>query len=162
MRGERRLKVLFVCLGNICRSPVLHHILKQKVEKEGLSTVIEVDSSAVESWNIGDDIDPRMREAALKNGYQFPSHKAKLFKASMLSQYDYIFVVTNEIIDRIKKAAKPEERKKILLATHYSKTHKGKEIQDPYYGDQKLFEEVFQMIDEVIDETLVALKKELS
>lgn len=155
------MKILFVCLGNICRSPALHHLMKKKIEDNGDSEILEVDSCAISSWNLGDDVDPRMLKEAEKQGALFPKHKAKLFKKKFYKEYDYIFVVTEEIRDHLKQSATKAEAKKVLLATHFSSTYKGKEIPDPYYGSQTDFKKVYKMIETVVDETFLQLKKQL-
>lgn len=104
-------------------------------------------------------MDPRIRASAEKEGMTFQKHKAKLFRKEMLKHYDYVFVVTKELVEKLQKSASSEEQKKILLATHLSSTYAGKDIPDPYYGGEELFDEVFSMIHTVVDEILLELKK---
>jgi len=154
------MKILFVCVGNICRSPLLHHLLKHKLKNGALKNSIEVDSCGISSWNLGEDMDERMRKSAEERGISFDKHVAKVFRSEMFQKYDYIFVVTNEILDHLQKVATSEEKKKVLLATAFSQTHQGEEIPDPYFGGQSHFDEIYEMIDTVIDETIIRLKKE--
>ena len=153
-------KILFVCIGNICRSPLLHHLLKKKLELEGVGDQIVVDSCGISAWHVGEDMDERMRLAAKQKGHNFELHKAKLFQREMLQEYDYIFVVTKELLDHLSQKASSGEKSKILMATHFSPSFKNEEIPDPYYGGQSHFDEIYQMIDTIVDETLAALKKE--
>lgn len=135
----------------------MHHLLKYKIKDGALKNVVEVDSCAISSWNLGENMNPKIRAAAEKAGYRLGEHKAKLFRKEMLKEYDYIFVVTEEILDHLKSMASEEDKEKILLATHFSLKHKGSEIPDPYYGDEACFEKVFQMMHTVIDELLLKL-----
>ena len=154
------IRILFVCVGNICRSPAMHHLMKKKIEERGFTHLIEVDSAAISNWNTGDEMSEKMREAAKKQGFFFGKHKAKTFARSMYQEYDYIFVVTQEILNHLREeATTEEEKKKVLLATTFSSTYAGKEIPDPYRHGQEDYDEVFNMIHTVIDELLEKLTK---
>jgi protein-tyrosine phosphatase len=149
------MKILFVCVGNICRSPAMHHLMKKKIEEKGLTHLIEVDSSAISNWNTGDEMSEKMREAAKKEGFFFGKHRAKTFSRQMYKEYDYIFVATNEILNHLREEAATEgEKKKIFLATAFSPSCPGKEIPDPYRHGQEDYDQVFHMIHVIINELL--------
>lgn len=156
------MKIMFICLGNICRSPLLHHLLKFKLKNLGISDRVEIDSCGTTAWNLGDDMNPRVRAEAKKRGFKFGEHRAKLFQDEMLAEYDYIFVVTPELMEVVKEHASEGEKEKVLLATHFSSKHKEMAIPDPYYGDDDLVEKVFQMIQSVVDDLAEKLQKELT
>lgn len=153
-------KVLFVCIGNICRSPVQQYVFEEIAKKLGLEGEFVFDSCGISSWHIGEDADPRMRLSAEKKRYSFPKHRAKLFQRKYFQEFDYIFAVTEEVYETLSSKARGEyEKSKIHLATHFSERHKGKEIPDPYTMEQKDFDAVLEMIEELAEETLCKLGK---
>jgi protein-tyrosine phosphatase len=159
---KKQIKIMFMCLGNIIRSPLLHYLLEKRLEEEGLQGKIVVDSCALTSFHVGKDMDPRMRHLAEREGHPLPKHKAKLFKPEMLKECDYLFVVTKEILEVVQETATKEEVKKILLATHFSPEYLDKDIGDPYYGGSDYFLKIFRMVDAVVDDLVIEFKKRIA
>src|SRR5690606_12022721 len=87
-----RYKILFVCTGNICRSPLAHAVFAQIVEQDGIGLQFLLESAGTHGYHIGEDADPRMRETASRHGYAF-SHPARQVRASDLEEYDLIFAM---------------------------------------------------------------------
>ncbi|MBM3202036.1 MAG: low molecular weight phosphotyrosine protein phosphatase [Chlamydiae bacterium] len=143
-------KVLFVCLGNICRSPAQQYISTQLAK----NSEFIFDSCAVSNWNSGDEMDPSMRRVLEKRGYSLPKHQAKVFQREYFQEFDYIFAATEEIYEFLSSHAKKNERERIYLATHFSDSYRGMEIPDPYAKGDKDFEQVVTMIEEIAKETL--------
>lgn len=155
-------KVLFVCIGNICRSPCQQYLFEAVAKKKGLEKKILFDSCAISSWHIGSDMHPKIRNAAEKKKYSFPKHEAKIFRPNFYKEFDYIFTVTGEIYETLKGAARtPEEKNKVYMATHFSDSYKDQEVPDPYYGGTEDFEKVVTMIETTAEETLSKLEKSL-
>lgn len=142
------MKVLFVCLGNICRSPAAEAILKQKAEERGLS--LEVSSSAVGDWHVGQLRDPRTRDAGAKRGLAI-SGRAKLFKIEDMHDYDYIFAVDRQVLHHLQRFITPGQKAKVALITKYSPSFPDMEIPDPFYGNEAAFENVFDILDDACE-----------
>ena len=95
MMKQGKHTVLFICLGNICRSPAAEGIMKSLVEKAGLSDEFEIDSAGIGSWHVGQLPDSRMRKCGAEHGYRFDSH-ARQFQRSDFKRFDTIVVMDNE------------------------------------------------------------------
>ena len=139
---------MFVCLGNICRSPAGEGILKELAEKEGYSESLHVESSGTGSWHIGSKPDSRMREAASKRGIDLNS-RAQKFQSHFFDGFDYILAADDHILEELQALAGDEESKeKLYLINDFSKTFRGQSVPDPYYGGDQGFEKVFDMLEE--------------
>lgn len=135
----------FICFGNICRSPALAAIFKSLAEKKGVADRFFIDSMALTTYYLGKPADLRMCKAAEKKQIGV-KHISKLFRPSDFQHFDIVFPVTDQAVDILKDIASSEEdRKKILLATAFSKTFKNQDIPDPYYDGPKAFDLVVEM-----------------
>jgi len=146
-------KILFVCLGNICRSPAAEGVFKQKVKDRDLEKLFVVDSAGTGGWHVGNLADPRMRETALSRGIELTSRSRKIEKSD-LYEFDHILVMDNENLDAVKSLIKDHKnpiKSKISLILSYSKNSQLKEVPDPYYGGQKGFDKVLDLLDDAID-----------
>lgn len=145
------IKILFVCLSNICRSPTLQAVLQKKINQKKLQSNFFVDSCGIGYWHIGSKADPRAIKAAKKKGYDI-NHISKLFHTKAFQKFDYILVVDNEIKNSLKELAKtPKERAKIFLATVFTKELEGEEIPDPYLKNEDAFDEVVEISEKISD-----------
>lgn len=141
-------KVLFVCLGNICRSPAAEAVLKSMAEKKGLQDQLLITSCGIGDWHVGKPADSRMRKAATDRGI-FINTKAKMFVPTFLEEFDYIFVADHEILEHLHRFAKnPEEKAKIHLMTAYSKSYAGQAVPDPYYEGVAGFDYVMDILED--------------
>ena len=146
-------KILFVCLGNICRSPAAEGIFKQKVKNRDLEQLFVVDSAGTGSWHVGNLPDQRMREAALSRGIELTSRSRKI-EENDLYEFDHILVMDNDNLAAVKSLIKDHKNpinSKIKLILSYLKNSQFKEVPDPYYGGQKGFDEVLDLLDDAID-----------
>jgi protein-tyrosine phosphatase len=141
------VSVMFVCLGNICRSPagegVLKHFLEEKSDLD-----IYIESCGMGDWHVGQPPDKRMQEAALARGIHLTS-RAQKFSEEMFDRFDYIFVADKEVLKNLcHYAKKTEHKEKISLMTLYSSTYQGQEVPDPYYLSNGAFELVLDMLED--------------
>ena len=151
------IKVLFVCLGNICRSPLAEAIFKHKVEKLGLSDRIQSDSAGTSNYHIGEDPDHRSIQVAIR--HQVPiTHKGRQLHHKDGETFDYILAMdkTNhrDIIHML--ADRPEG---LYLMREFDEQAKGADVPDPYYGGEDGFEQVFGMLDRSLDVFLNMIRK---
>jgi protein-tyrosine phosphatase len=151
--------VLFVCLGNICRSPAAEGILRHLAHKEGLD--IHIESCGLGDWHAGNLPDERMREASKNRGYTLSS-RAQIIKPEFFDSFDLIFVADQKVLKELYKyAEKPEQKAKIHFMTHFSSAFKGEEVPDPYYEGEAGFERVLDMLEDSCEGIIGHLKKTL-
>ena len=146
-------KILFVCLGNICRSPAAEGVFKQKIKDRDLEKLFVVDSAGTGGWHVGNLADPRMRETALSRGIDLTSRSRKI-EESDLYEFDHILVMDNDNLDAVKSLIKDNNypvNSKIRLILSYSKNSQLEEVPDPYYGGQNGFDKVIDLLDDAID-----------
>ncbi len=160
---KKKIRLLFVCLGNICRSPAAEGIMSGIVLKNELQEIIEVDSAGTSGWHEGELPDERMRDHGEKRGYDFCS-RARKFKRVDFENFDYIIVMDDNNYRSIKSlAADHEQLKKVHLMTEFSVqfTAHG-HIPDPYYGHSSGFELVLDLLEDACEGLLQVIKKEYS
>ena len=152
-------KILFVCLGNICRSPAAEGIFKKKIKDRELENLFVVDSAGTGGWHVGNLADRRMREAALSRGIELTSRSRKI-DHNDLYEFDHIIVMDKDNLNAVKSLIKDNTypiNSKIKLILSYSKKSQLDEVPDPYYGGQNGFENVLDLLDDAIDELIDSL-----
>jgi protein-tyrosine phosphatase len=150
--------VLFVCLGNICRSPAAEGVMRHLAQKDP-SIDVHIESCGMGDWHVGQLPDARMRNAIHARGIVLSS-RAQRFDPVFIDAYDYILAVDHDILaDLHHHAHTPEQKAKIHLLTDFSKLYKGQDIPDPYYGGPGAFELVIDMIEESCQGLLEQIKK---
>jgi protein-tyrosine phosphatase len=148
-----KIKVLFVCLGNICRSPLADGILRRKVETLMLNC--EVDSAGTAGYHIGSSPDDRMIKTAAKHGTEIHYLKARKFTAADFTNFDHIFVMDLQNEKNVLSLANSEEEKeKVKLILNEINPNNNDEVPDPYYGGQAGFEHVYDLLDSATDKII--------
>ena len=146
-------KILFVCLGNICRSPAAEGVFKQKIKERDLENFFVVDSAGTGSWHVGNLPDKRMRTTALSRGIELTS-RARQIEGHDLYEFDLILVMDKDNLDAVKSLTKDQNNpvnSKIKLILSYSKNFQLDEVPDPYYGGQNGFDKVLDLLDDAMD-----------
>lgn len=153
---RKKINVLFVCMGNICRSPTADAIFRHQVKTAGLATDIKVDSAGTHSYHIGHSPDNRAQEAALKRGYDMQDLRARAVAPEDFSQFDYILAMDHDNLAILEDRCPPQHQHKLALLMQYSSNHAADdEVSDPYYGGKKGFENVLDKV-EAASEGLLA------
>ena len=151
------MKILFVCLGNICRSPLAEGIFNYKVKQLGL--FVEADSAGFESFHRGDPADPRSVAVAKAHGIDLNGHTARMFTVRDFDNYDRIYVMDrNNYNDVMGVARDDEDEQKVDYMMNLVYPGENRPVPDPLYGGKEGFEKVFQMLDAACD----VLVKEIS
>lgn len=154
--------VLYVCLGNICRSPAAEGILRHKIAHDPHLNEMRVSSCGMGSWYIGQLPDERMRAVAKMRGVELIS-RAQVFSPHFLDEFDYIFAADLEILHHLYRFARtPEQKSKIHLFTAFSSCYLNQMIPDPYYQGDSAFDSIFDMIEEACDGFIKHLKAQLA
>lgn len=135
-------KVLFVCAGNICRSPTAEGVFRKLVQQAGLSAQFEIDSAGTESYHVGESPDRRAQQCAKDRGYDLSSHRARQITASDFEYYDWILAMDWNNINELKRMAPERLRDKPQLLMRYSTSYDVAVVPDPYYGNKDGFEKV--------------------
>ncbi len=146
-------KILFVCLGNICRSPAAEGIFNQKIKERDLENFFVVDSAGTGSWHVGNLPDRRMRATALSRGIELTS-RSRQIEEKDLYEFDQILVMDKDNLDAVKSLTKDYNNSvdaKIKLILSYSQNCQFDEVPDPYYGGQNGFEKVLDLLNDAID-----------
>lgn len=146
------MRILMVCLGNICRSPLAEGILKHKVQQQGLGWTI--DSAGTGNWHAGDLPDHRSIATARKYDIDITDQRARQFRSTDFERFDRIFVMdTQNRRDVLRLAQNETDRAKVQLILDLTHPGQDRSVPDPYYDDDG-FEEVFRMLDAACDKLL--------
>jgi len=160
MSEKKKFRVLFVCLGNICRSPLAEGIMQTYLKKEGLEKTILVDSAGILSYHQGELPDPRMRAHAIKRGYDLVS-RSRPVRSDDFDNFDLILGMDDRNIDDLKELApSPEAQKKIRRMTDFCQQISVDYVPDPYFGGASGFENVLNILEDACKGLLEYLKKE--
>ncbi len=153
------IKVLFVCLGNICRSPLAEAIFNHKTRKYGLDGFFEADSCGTANYHIGDSPDHRTIKNASKNGVEI-NHVGRQLHPSDLEKFDLILAMDQNNLSNILKLGNADNFKnKIRLMREYDSVLG--DVPDPYYGTEKDFQEVFEILDRSIERLIADVAKNI-
>ncbi|UCH38971.1 MAG: low molecular weight phosphotyrosine protein phosphatase [Gammaproteobacteria bacterium] len=159
MSDIKPIQVLFVCMGNICRSPTAHGVFQTLVDQQGLRQRIRVDSAGTHSYHIGSSPDPRSQATAFRRGIDLSGLRARRFESADFFEFDYLLAMdNNNLADML--AIKPDDagaRAELMLV--YSERFKQREIPDPYFGDDG-FDLVFDMIDDAARGLLQQIRRQ--
>lgn len=145
------IKVLFVCMGNICRSPTAEGVFRAAVARAGLLEQIEIDSAGTHDYHLGKSPDPRAQESALARGINLSGLQARMVEAGDFQRFDYIIAMDQENYRLLMEACPPSDRDKISLLMDYAPHLKVAEVPDPYYGGASGFERVMDMVEEAVE-----------
>ena len=145
------MRILMVCLGNICRSPLAEGILQHKAKEAGLNWT--VDSAGTNSYHIGEPPHPLSQKVARLNGIDICNQRARRFVKEDFDRYDKIYAMADDVLDDIKRIAKEKyDPKKVDLFLNELYPGKNASVPDPWYGTEPGYHEVYELISNVCDE----------
>ncbi len=152
-------KILFVCLGNICRSSTAEGVMRHLLHEAGMEGEVEIDSAGILSYHQGELPDSRMRAHAAKRGYNLV-HRSRPVRSDDFEKFDLILGMDDRNIDDLRdKAPSVEVLKKIGRMTDYCRTMPADHVPDPYYGGSEGFEYVLDVLEDACSGLLAELKK---
>lgn len=141
------IQVLFVCLGNICRSPTAEGVFRELVRREDLGDAIRTDSCGTSDWHIGEAPDTRARAEAKRRGVDLDDLRGRQIAAADFAAFDYIMAMDNNNLTKLQTLAPASLAPKISLFLDFAPGLDLREVPDPYYGGDNGFSDVFDMIE---------------
>jgi protein-tyrosine phosphatase len=153
-----RYRILFICMGNICRSPSAEGIFRQLLIDHSLENKVEVDSAGTGGWHVGSAPDSRAQEAANQRGVNLSNLKARQVTSKDFDEFDLLIAMDIDNQNKLYEIARPEQENKVKLLLQYSKKFEQTEVPDPYYGGDNGFDLVLDMIEESTAELLKTLQ----
>nr|MBK9652108.1 low molecular weight phosphotyrosine protein phosphatase [Bacteroidota bacterium] len=152
------IKILMICLGNICRSPMAEGIMKAKIKEQKLKW--QVDSAGTSSWHAGDKPDKRAIAISKANGVDISDQRSRAFTPADFSEYNVIFVMDeSNQRDIVEMALTERQGKRVKLLLEYAEMDM-KSVPDPFYGEEKGFQATFDLLNEACEKALLKLKAE--
>lgn len=162
MHPTQKLSVLFVCMGNICRSPTAEGVFRHRVEAAGLADTIRIDSAGTHDYHIGNAPDTRSQQYAASRGYDLSLQRARQVAARDFIEFDHVLAMDHDNLARLQAACPPEHRHKLGLFMQFARNAPSDVVPDPYYGGGTGFDRVLDYIEDAADGLLEVLRKELA
>lgn len=153
------MKVLFVCLGNICRSPTAEGVFRRTLEQAGMAEAVQIDSCGVGDWHVGKAPDARAQQAALRRGIDLSGLRARQLSEQDFHDFDYVLGMDQDNLRAMRDLKPANSQAHVGLLLDFAGTP-GAEVPDPYYGGDEGFENVLNMIEAASEGLIRHLKRE--
>ena len=153
-------KVLFVCTGNICRSPTAEGVFRKFVSDAGLSALILADSAGTHGYHVDEPPDARAQAAAARRGYDLSSLRARRFERQDLYGFDLVLAMDRENHSFLARMAQPASAPRLRMMMSYARSFREEEVPDPYYGGPQGFDLVLDMLEDASQGLLETLRLE--
>ena len=154
------INVLFVCLGNICRSPTAHGVFEKRVAEAGLANHIYIDSAATGSFHVGSSPDPRTQRAAAARGYDLSAQRARQVTPEDFQQFDFILPMDRMNLGNLKAMKPAGYTGQLSLFMDFSRQRQYGQVPDPYSGGVDGFELVLDLVEDASDGLLAHIRRE--
>lgn len=154
-----KIHVLFVCMGNICRSPTAHGVFRRLVQDEGLTHRIVIDSAGTHAYHIGEPPDRRARDMAQVRGLDISDLRARLVAAEDFKQFQYVLAMDRDNYSCLATLCPHGFEDRLKLFLDFAPELGIREVPDPYYGGQRGFEQVFDLVESAARGLLVDIKQ---
>lgn len=156
------IKVLFICMGNICRSPTAEGVFRDKVKQAGLEMEIQIDSAGTHDYHIGKPPDARAQEAAHKRGYDLADLRGRQVCRRDFEEFDYVLAMDADNLAMLLKDCPPHQRHKVRRLLSFSRRYPNLDVPDPYYGRHAGFNQVLDMIEDAADGLLAEIESKVN
>lgn len=156
------IRVLFVCMGNICRSPTAHGVFESLVQKKGLSHRIEVDSAGTHAYHMGEPPDARSQQVAKGRGVDLSGQRARRVQPDDFLHFDYLLAMDRDNFRELRRICPSGSENKLRLLMEFAPEYGIREVPDPYYGGSGGFDQVFRMVEAAADGLLQTLRGDLT
>ncbi|MCO6453378.1 MAG: low molecular weight phosphotyrosine protein phosphatase [Caldilineales bacterium] len=148
---NKPVRVLFVCLGNICRSPTAQAVFEYKVRAAGLEGAIEIDSAGTSAYHIGEQPDRRAQLTARRRGIDMSGQRSRQVSRIDCERFDYILAMDSDNLYDLRRLCSPEQSHKLARFLDFAPQAGIRDVPDPYYGGSSGFENVFDLIEMAAD-----------
>jgi len=145
-RASAMVQVLFVCLGNICRSPMAEGVFRHLVAEAGLVDAVSADSAGTGPWHVGKPPDKRGRATAARHGIDIGGQRARQIAADDFAVFDYVLAMDSDNLETLLRAAPLEYQDRVTLFLSFGAADEARDVPDPYYGGPEGFDDVFEMV----------------
>lgn len=149
-------------MGNICRSPTAHGVLRHRLGVQGLSARVRVDSAGTHDYHPGRPPDERSQAHALRRGYDLSDLRARQIRAADFLHHDLILSMDQDNMERVRALCPPAHAHKLRLFTSFCLRHGDTEVPDPYYGEPAAFEHVLELVEDACDGLLQHVQQRLA
>jgi len=153
------VKVLFICMGNICRSPTAEGVFRFVVKEAGLADKIEIDSVGTGSWHVGDPPDRRSQEAAARRGIDISHQRSRQISSDDILEFDYLVAMDRSNIDNLEHLVPADMTQKLSRFLEFAPKLNHSDVPDPYYGGVSGFDVVLDLIEEASKGLLAHIRK---
>lgn len=154
-----KTSILFVCMGNICRSPTAEGVVRAHLERAGLIDCVTLDSAGTHDYHVGKPPDGRTQQAAMSRGYDLSALRARRVCEFDFVRFDRILAMDRDNLDLLRRACPSEHRHKIGLFLEYARGFAEREVPDPYYGGAAGFERVLDLVEDAAQGLIERLLK---
>lgn len=158
--SQKKVKVLFVCMGNICRSPTAQGVFEHLVQQEGLSEQIAIDSAGTHAYHVGEQPDRRAQIAALQRGVDLSLQRARRVQDEDFSRFDYVLAMDSDNEQNLLYQCPAEQREKVRRFMSFAPEMNTAEVPDPYYGGAQGFEHVLDLVEAAARGLLQHIRKQ--
>lgn len=156
------VRVLFVCLGNICRSPTAHGVFQRLINESGLGDQVQVDSAGTAAWHEGKAPDSRSTKHAKARGYDLSALRARQAVTEDFERFDYILAMDEENLSNLSNIAPEHFQGKLMLLLDFIALAQGQSVPDPYYDSESGFENVLDLVESSCIKLLEQVKADLN
>jgi protein-tyrosine phosphatase len=154
------VNVLFVCMGNICRSPMAHGVFERRINEAGLGYLVRVDSAGTHAYHVGSPPDERAQRTAMSRGVDLSRQRARLLEADDFQRHDYVLVMDEENLHNALRICPEEYRERVRLLLEFAEARGEREVPDPYYGGSAGFERVIDMVEDAVEGFMAHLRRQ--
>ncbi len=153
-----KVKVLFVCMGNICRSPTAEGVFRKVVEAAGMADEVHIESAGTHAYHVGSEPDRRAQAAAEKRGFMLSNIRARRVGDEDFEAFDLILAMDRENVVELRERAPHQHRNKVRLFLEFAEIPRTTEVPDPYYGGESGFELVLDLVEQAAERLLERIR----
>ncbi len=160
MNSDNKISILFVCMGNICRSPTAEAVFRHYVEREKLAECIHVDSAGTHDYHIGEAPDGRTQQAASHRGYDMSGLRGRQVEAGDFARFDYVLAMDEANLSILQRLRPRDTASHLGLFLEFAEKHDEREVPDPYYGGAQGFEHVLDLVEDAANGLLKHIRQQ--